>query len=92
MLDNDESCCVANRLALQDWVSAFRRFPRGGIELSQFSELKLLVGSIVLSEHKDTWQWSLYASKGFSVASVRSLIDSHTLDVDSSATRWNKNG
>ncbi|PWA55759.1 hypothetical protein CTI12_AA424930 [Artemisia annua] len=77
--------------AHHDWVSAFRRFPRGGIEPSHFSELKLLVRSIVLSEHKDTWQWSLDVSKGFSVASVRSLIDSHTFDVGSSATRWNKN-
>lgn len=90
MLVNDKSC-VSNRLALQDWVSSFRRFPRGGIELSQFSELELLVGSIVLSEHIDTWQWSLDVSKGLSVASVRSLIDSHTLDVGSSATLWNKN-
>ncbi|GJZ81420.1 RNA-directed DNA polymerase, eukaryota, reverse transcriptase zinc-binding domain protein [Tanacetum coccineum] len=35
-------------------------------------------------------KWTLDVSKGFSVASVRSLIDSHTLDVGSLATRWNR--
>ncbi|GKA16602.1 RNA-directed DNA polymerase, eukaryota, reverse transcriptase zinc-binding domain protein [Tanacetum coccineum] len=33
---------------------------------------------------------SLDVSKGFTVASVRSLIDSHTLDVGPIATRWNR--
>ena len=50
-----------------------------------------LIGAIELSDHKDTWKWSLDVTNGFSVASVRSLIDSHTIDVGSSATRWNNN-
>ncbi|GJW21773.1 RNA-directed DNA polymerase, eukaryota, reverse transcriptase zinc-binding domain protein [Tanacetum coccineum] len=37
-------------------------------------------GTVELSEHNDSWQWSLDVSKGFSVASARSLIDSCTLD------------
>ncbi|GKB37721.1 RNA-directed DNA polymerase, eukaryota, reverse transcriptase zinc-binding domain protein, partial [Tanacetum coccineum] len=45
----------------------------------------------VLIEHNDSWQWSLDISKGFSVASARFLIDSHTLDTGSSATGWNNN-
>ncbi|GJU24286.1 RNA-directed DNA polymerase, eukaryota, reverse transcriptase zinc-binding domain protein [Tanacetum coccineum] len=36
----------------------------------------------------DTWQWLLDVSPGYSVASVRSLVDARTLDVDSNATRW----
>ncbi|GJX51872.1 RNA-directed DNA polymerase, eukaryota, reverse transcriptase zinc-binding domain protein [Tanacetum coccineum] len=91
MLDNDKSCCVANRLGLHDRSSIFRRPPRGGIESFQLSDLKLLVGSIVLSENRDSWLWSLDVSKGFSVASVRSLMESHTLDVGNLVTRWNKN-
>ena len=65
--------------------------PRGGIESCQFSDLQQLIGAIELTDQKDTWQWSLDVSNGFSVASVRSLVDSHTLDVGSSATRWNNN-
>ncbi|GJS38524.1 RNA-directed DNA polymerase, eukaryota, reverse transcriptase zinc-binding domain protein [Tanacetum coccineum] len=35
--------------------------------------------------------WSLDASEGFLVASVHSLVDSHILDTDNEATRWNRN-
>ncbi|GKC68524.1 putative RNA-directed DNA polymerase, eukaryota, reverse transcriptase zinc-binding domain protein [Tanacetum coccineum] len=76
---------------LHDRSSIFRRPPRGGIESFQLSDLKLLVGSIVLSENRDSWLWSLDVSKGFFVASVRSLMESHTLDVGNLVTRWNKN-
>ncbi|GJZ59364.1 RNA-directed DNA polymerase, eukaryota, reverse transcriptase zinc-binding domain protein [Tanacetum coccineum] len=44
---------------------------------------------LVLTGQCDSWQWSLDVSAGFSVAFVRSLIDSNTLDTDSNATRWN---
>ncbi|GJZ30823.1 RNA-directed DNA polymerase, eukaryota, reverse transcriptase zinc-binding domain protein [Tanacetum coccineum] len=70
MLDNDKSCCVANRLGLQDWSIVFRRPPRGGIESSQFSELKLLVGSVVLSDHRDSWTWMNLDRKGIDVDSL----------------------
>ncbi|GJZ69976.1 RNA-directed DNA polymerase, eukaryota, reverse transcriptase zinc-binding domain protein [Tanacetum coccineum] len=42
------------------------------------------------SDKNDSWQWSLDGSNGFSVVSVRELVDSHTLDVDLVATRWNR--
>ncbi|GJV21223.1 nucleotide-binding alpha-beta plait domain-containing protein [Tanacetum coccineum] len=70
-------------------VTGNGRQPSGGIESYQFSELQHLIGTVELSEHNDSWQWSLDVSRGFSVASVRSLIDSCTLDDGSSATRWN---
>ncbi|GKB71672.1 putative RNA-directed DNA polymerase, eukaryota, reverse transcriptase zinc-binding domain protein [Tanacetum coccineum] len=38
----------------------------------------------------DTWIWSLDGADGFSVASVRQLVDSHILVVDQFATRWNR--
>nr|GEX27395.1 RNA-directed DNA polymerase, eukaryota, reverse transcriptase zinc-binding domain protein [Tanacetum cinerariifolium] len=70
--------------------SILRRNPRGGIESSQFLDLKILIGNVELSSQHDSWQWTLDISKGFSVASVRSLINSYTLDVGSLATRWNR--
>ncbi|GJY65523.1 RNA-directed DNA polymerase, eukaryota, reverse transcriptase zinc-binding domain protein [Tanacetum coccineum] len=45
---------------------------------------------IVLSDKSDTWDWSLNISSGFSVASVRTLVDSHILDASPVATRWNR--
>ncbi|GJV59408.1 RNA-directed DNA polymerase, eukaryota, reverse transcriptase zinc-binding domain protein [Tanacetum coccineum] len=58
--------------------------------MSQLSALQAKIGNVVLTDQCDSWQWSLDVSVGFSVASVRSLIDSNTLDTDSNATRWNR--
>ena len=90
LLDNDKGCNVANRLSLPDWGSVLRRNPRGGIEASQFTDLRLLIEPVVLSPHRDTWTWSLDVHKGFSVASIRSLIDLHFLGANLNATRWNR--
>ena len=90
LLDNDKGCNVANRLSLPDWGSVLRRNPRGGIEASQFTDLCLLIEPVVLSPHRDTWTWSLDVHKGFSVASIRSLIDLHFLGANLNATRWNR--
>ncbi|GKC33866.1 RNA-directed DNA polymerase, eukaryota, reverse transcriptase zinc-binding domain protein, partial [Tanacetum coccineum] len=46
--------------------------------------------NVVLSDQHDTWIWSLDGADGFSVASVRQLVDSHILVVDQFATRWNR--
>nr|GEU34392.1 RNA-directed DNA polymerase, eukaryota, reverse transcriptase zinc-binding domain protein [Tanacetum cinerariifolium] len=67
------SCKLGNGDSIRFWDDVWP--PRGGIESSQLSDLKLLVGSVVLSEHTDSWLWSL----------------SYTLDVGPLATRWNKN-
>ncbi|PWA27165.1 RNA-directed DNA polymerase, eukaryota [Artemisia annua] len=85
----DRNCNIANRVSLQDWNQVLRRIPRGGIEASQLANLKSLIGDVVLSDQNDSWNWSLDAIKGFSVASARSLIDSHFLEVSPTATRWN---
>ncbi|GJV31360.1 RNA-directed DNA polymerase, eukaryota, reverse transcriptase zinc-binding domain protein [Tanacetum coccineum] len=47
------------------------------------------IGDVVLSDHNDAWNWSPNITKGFSVASARSLIDSYFLDVSPIASRWN---
>ncbi|PWA76520.1 reverse transcriptase domain, Reverse transcriptase zinc-binding domain protein [Artemisia annua] len=88
MLDNDRDCYVANRIPLLDWSSILRRHPRGRAELSQYEALRAAIGNVALNDHCDSWQWSVDVSSGFSVASVRSLVDARTLDVDSNVTRW----
>ncbi|GJY60414.1 RNA-directed DNA polymerase, eukaryota, reverse transcriptase zinc-binding domain protein [Tanacetum coccineum] len=89
LLDTDRGCNIANRLSLPDWSTALRRQPRGGAESCQFSMLQSVIRDVILSDEQDSWQWSLDDSVGFSVSSVRSLIDAHILDVSSTATRWN---
>ncbi|GJR89466.1 RNA-directed DNA polymerase, eukaryota, reverse transcriptase zinc-binding domain protein [Tanacetum coccineum] len=66
-----------------------RRIPRGSIEASQLADLKCRLGDVVLSYYNDAWNWSPNTSKGFTVASARSLIDSHVLEVSPIVTRWN---
>ncbi|GKE53136.1 RNA-directed DNA polymerase, eukaryota, reverse transcriptase zinc-binding domain protein, partial [Tanacetum coccineum] len=50
--------------------------------------MQAVIGNVALSDQCDSWQWSLDVSVGYSVASVRALVDAHTLDVDTVATRW----
>nr|GFB81575.1 RNA-directed DNA polymerase, eukaryota, reverse transcriptase zinc-binding domain protein [Tanacetum cinerariifolium] len=88
-LDNDKGCNVANRLSLPDWGFILRRNPRGGIEASQFKDIRLLIEPVVLSSHQDTWTWSLGVLKDYTVASIRSLIDLHFLGANLNTTRWN---
>ncbi|GKC83489.1 RNA-directed DNA polymerase, eukaryota, reverse transcriptase zinc-binding domain protein [Tanacetum coccineum] len=89
LLESERNSNVANRVSLLDWSQVLRRHPRGGIEATKFADLKRQIGDVVLSDHNDAWVWSPNTSKGFSVASARSLIDSHILDVSHIATRWN---
>ncbi|GJU52604.1 ribonuclease H-like domain-containing protein [Tanacetum coccineum] len=73
-----------------DWNYVLRRSERGGIESVQLSDLKHLISDVMLSDQNDSWNWSLDISKGFTVASVRSLIDSCILKVSPIATRWKR--
>ncbi|GJV52844.1 hypothetical protein Tco_1448585 [Tanacetum coccineum] len=75
-------------IPIHDWSVFLRRHPRGGIESSQLEALQAAIGNVVLTDQRDSGKWSLDVSHGFSVASVRSLVDARTLDVDSNATRW----
>nr|GFA53106.1 RNA-directed DNA polymerase, eukaryota, reverse transcriptase zinc-binding domain protein [Tanacetum cinerariifolium] len=63
------------------------RQPRGGLEMNQFVDLHAKLENIVLTDQDDSWSWTLNPS-GFSIASVRHLIDSKTLDTSPNATRW----
>ena len=90
LLDTDKSCNISSRVRLLDWSSVLRRTPRGGVESFQFCALKDVIENISLTDQRDSWQWTLDSSSGFSVASVRFLVDSHMLDTVNDATRWNK--
>ncbi|GJV02489.1 RNA-directed DNA polymerase, eukaryota, reverse transcriptase zinc-binding domain protein [Tanacetum coccineum] len=90
MLDTDRESTVANRASISNWHAVLRRCPRGGAELSQLEALQDILKDVVLSDQHDTWIWSLDGADGFSVASVRQLVDSHILVVDQFATRWNR--
>ena len=89
-LDYAKSCTIAERLRLLDWFSAFRRPPRGGDELLQYTTLRASIAQITLTSQKDGWIWSHGSSVGYSVASARGVIDAAILDVDPVATRWNR--
>ncbi|GKE58687.1 RNA-directed DNA polymerase, eukaryota, reverse transcriptase zinc-binding domain protein, partial [Tanacetum coccineum] len=88
MLDTDKGCFVVNRISNPDWTSLLRRSSRGGIEANQFLSLKNLIKDVKLSDHRDTWTWIPDIAKGFSVASVRQLIDSCLSMGNPQATRW----
>ncbi|GJZ22800.1 RNA-directed DNA polymerase, eukaryota, reverse transcriptase zinc-binding domain protein [Tanacetum coccineum] len=90
-LDTYKDCFIVNRISLQDLCSSFRRQPRGGAEMTQFLELQAKIENVVLSDQGDTWKWSLGSATCFSVATVRYLIDSKTLDTAPNATRWLRN-
>nr|GEX82263.1 RNA-directed DNA polymerase, eukaryota, reverse transcriptase zinc-binding domain protein [Tanacetum cinerariifolium] len=81
---------VAMKVTQPCLASSFRRSPRGGVEQEQFEELVTLVHDVRLVPMSDRWTWTLANSGGFSVASVRQLIDDKTLSKVDSKTQWIK--
>ncbi|GKA92822.1 RNA-directed DNA polymerase, eukaryota, reverse transcriptase zinc-binding domain protein [Tanacetum coccineum] len=90
MLETDKGSMVSNRLNIHNWSSILRRAPRGGIESSQLVDLLSAISAINLSDQPDSWVWSLNPAVGFTVASVRKLIDVNILVGSDSPTRWNR--
>ncbi|GKA86143.1 RNA-directed DNA polymerase, eukaryota, reverse transcriptase zinc-binding domain protein [Tanacetum coccineum] len=90
LLDSNKNCTVADRVCSMDRSTFLRRNPRGGVEAFQFTNLKSTIECISLTDQRDSWHWVLGSPMGFSVASVRLLIDSRTLDTNNVATRWNR--
>nr|GEU92100.1 copia protein [Tanacetum cinerariifolium] len=41
-------------LFLSNWSTALRRFARGGAKMTQFDDLKAVIGSVSLMDHRDT--------------------------------------
>nr|GEV54749.1 hypothetical protein [Tanacetum cinerariifolium] len=90
MLETIKNCFIASRVSLVDWNLVLRREPRGGSKSAQLNALKDAIGNVCLSDKRDSWTWSLDGCNNFSVASVRYMVDSQILVVDSSTTRWNR--
>ncbi|GKB57250.1 RNA-directed DNA polymerase, eukaryota [Tanacetum coccineum] len=84
-----KDCSIADRIGTSIWNVVFRRPPRGGAEMSQLNDLLSLIQGVVLSDSSASWLWTADASRGYTVASGRTLIDSTILDTASKATRWN---
>ncbi|GJY03288.1 RNA-directed DNA polymerase, eukaryota, reverse transcriptase zinc-binding domain protein [Tanacetum coccineum] len=74
-----------------DWSTVLRRIPRGGAESAQLDALKVAIRNVSLTDQCDSWQWSLGVAAGFSVASVRTLVDDTTLEAGLVAIRWIRN-
>nr|GEU36253.1 nucleotide-binding alpha-beta plait domain-containing protein [Tanacetum cinerariifolium] len=89
-LDLSKNISVANKLAQVDMVGSFRRPPRGGVELQQYTCFRSILEDVILSNSQDMWLWSLTGSGEFSVASVRRFIDDYMLPDVSFKTKWLK--
>nr|GFA24202.1 hypothetical protein [Tanacetum cinerariifolium] len=72
-----------------DWLLVFRRPPRGGDKLLQYTALRACASQVMLSSQMDGWIWSHGVSVGFLVASACGFIDDVILDVEFVAIRWN---
>ena len=51
--------------------------------------LREILATVIIFDQRDRWFWLLDGSGEFSVTSGRNYIDSKTLVVDHSSTRWN---
>lgn len=50
-----------------DWFSAFRRPPRGGEEIHQYSLLRVYTDHITLISQQDDWIWMVDAPLSFTM-------------------------
>nr|GEW68871.1 RNA-directed DNA polymerase, eukaryota [Tanacetum cinerariifolium] len=83
----DKEVSVAAILIDSSLTGSFRRNSRGGIEEEQYLLLVEKVASVILSNGKDRWTWSLASSGEFSVKSARIHIDDILLPSVGSVTR-----
>ncbi|GKC26594.1 RNA-directed DNA polymerase, eukaryota, reverse transcriptase zinc-binding domain protein [Tanacetum coccineum] len=90
-LENNKQVVVSDKLAAISLADSLRRAPRGGIEATQFFRCDPFWGCYSLSPLPDRWSWTLDGSGDFSVASIRSKIDTILLpSISCSATKWIK--
>ncbi|GKA29339.1 RNA-directed DNA polymerase, eukaryota [Tanacetum coccineum] len=88
-LDEDKDCNVASKFHGPVELS-FRRAIRGGVESSQFSQLREMLDTVILSNMEDRWRWDLNGSGLFRVCDVRNYLDDFFLPKDDRGTRWVK--
>ncbi|GJU76808.1 RNA-directed DNA polymerase, eukaryota, reverse transcriptase zinc-binding domain protein [Tanacetum coccineum] len=87
-LEECKDITVGSKLAQPSITQSFRRMPRGGVKQMQVDDLINLVQNISLIPMQDRWTWTLNSSGDFSVASVRSYIDTTMLPKGDYQTRW----
>ncbi|PWA44163.1 RNA-directed DNA polymerase, eukaryota [Artemisia annua] len=88
-IDRDKRCTVAQHVNIINWNNVLRRNPIGGVESSQFDDMKALISNVKLSDNKDSWKWALN-STWLSVASARKYVDEYIFQGGLSSARWNK--
>ncbi|GKD42953.1 RNA-directed DNA polymerase, eukaryota [Tanacetum coccineum] len=88
-LDEDKDCNVASKFHGPVELS-IRRAIRGGVESSQFSQLREMLDTVILSNMEDRWRWDLNGSGLFRVCDVRNYLDDFFLPKDDRGTRWVK--
>ncbi|GJX45847.1 RNA-directed DNA polymerase, eukaryota [Tanacetum coccineum] len=81
---------LSNKLNDPTIIQSFRRPPCGGLEEEQYGNLLDIVQSVILSDSKDRWVWSLDSTGEFSVKSARLYIDDYLLPSVGAPTRWVK--
>ncbi|GKA19317.1 hypothetical protein Tco_0699232 [Tanacetum coccineum] len=84
-LDEDKDCNVASKFHGPVELS-IRRAIRGGVESSQFSQLREMLDTVILSNMEDRWRWDLNGSGLFRVCDVRNYLDDFFLPKDDRET------
>nr|GEZ69937.1 RNA-directed DNA polymerase, eukaryota, reverse transcriptase zinc-binding domain protein [Tanacetum cinerariifolium] len=74
-LELRKSINIEDKLGHHNLSKSFRRFPRGGAELSQFGDFAMLLQQVSRAPTADRWAWTRNSSGEFTVASVRQFID-----------------
>ncbi|GJR41802.1 RNA-directed DNA polymerase, eukaryota [Tanacetum coccineum] len=81
---------VAGKFSDSSFTLSLRRYPRGGVEKSQFDMLCSNLADVTLPQSRDRWVWNLDPNGDFSVKSARDFIDDLMLPKEGTATRWIK--
>ncbi|GJU86800.1 RNA-directed DNA polymerase, eukaryota, reverse transcriptase zinc-binding domain protein [Tanacetum coccineum] len=83
-----KSITIGGKLAHPNLSDLFRRYPRGGVEFSQFGEFSALMHQVIHAPMADRWMWTRNSSGEFTVASVRQFIDDKICIGGDHKTTW----
>ncbi|GKA75683.1 RNA-directed DNA polymerase, eukaryota, partial [Tanacetum coccineum] len=87
---NQANALVFEYWCSQGWNIIWRREIRGGVELSQHTQLMSCIQAIRINLDQDVWQWKFDDEESFTVRSVRNSLDITRLLFASTVTRWCK--
>ncbi|PWA67413.1 RNA-directed DNA polymerase, eukaryota [Artemisia annua] len=89
-LDTESNARVKDRILLSLDSVWLRRHPRVGLNSNSGIIFLLCLALVPYLHKKDRWVWSGDGTRVFIVASGRSIIDTGTLVIDNTPTRWSK--